>query len=374
MAVGGRPSWAEIDLAALRRNLRSVRALARDRAVIAVVKANAYGHGAGPVARALEDAGTEMLAVATIDEARELREAGVRTPILLLEGLHSADETEAVLELELTVPAGRADTLQALESAGSRAGRRLPVHVKVDTGMGRLGFVPEEIGDVLDGLRRCSNVELVGVATHLAEADDSGSNATEEQRRRFGDVVASVRAAGFDPRWVHADNSAGVVHGGTPIATAVRPGILLYGPDPTLEGGNGLEPVMSVVTRVMQAKDLPVGSHVGYGGTYVTAERTRILTVPFGYADGLPRNAGGQGFAGVRGQRVPLVGRVSMDLATLDAGPGSKIDAGEEVLLFGRRAELTLPVDDLAAACGTIAYEILVRVGPRVPRVPRDDR
>ena len=370
---GGRPGWAEIDLGALRRNLGAVRELARGRAIFAVVKANAYGHGALPVARALEAAGADGLAVATVEEARELRDGGVGLPILLLQGLHVPEEADAVAQLDLSVFAGRVDALGPLEAAGSRAGRRVAVHLKVDTGMGRLGLLPEELGPALEILRRSPHLDLAGIGTHLAEADDATSAATEAQRRRFSEVVGSVRASGFEPRWVHADNSAGVVHGPTPEANAVRPGLVLYGPDPTLEGGHGLEPVMSVVTRVLHAKDLPAGSRIGYGGTYVTPRRTRILTIPFGYADGLPRDAGGRFSAGIRGRRVPLAGRVSMDLATLDAGPDSKLDVGEEVLLFGRRADLTIPVDELAAACGTLAYEILVRVGARVPRVPKGE-
>ncbi len=371
--MGGRPSWAEIDLGALRRNLGAVRERADGRRVIAVVKANAYGHGAVPVARALERAGVAMLAVATVEEARELREGGVRAPIVLLEGLHSPDEADSVLDLDLSVLVGRVDTLQILGSAASTAGRPIPIHLKVDTGMGRLGFPPGEILPVLDALRRTRGLELSGLATHLAESDDPDSKVTPLQRRRFEEVVTSVRGAGFDPGWIHADSSGGVVHGGTAGTNAVRPGIILYGPDPTLDGGNGLEPVMSVVTRVLHEKEVPAGARIGYGGTWVAPERTRILTIPFGYADGLPRNAGGLFAVCVGGHRLPLVGRVSMDLATIDAGPDSKLEAGAEVLLFGRRDGFAVPVEELAAACGTISYEILVRIGPRVPRRPTDD-
>jgi alanine racemase len=368
----GRPTWAEIDLGALRRNLQVVRELAGGLPVIAVVKADGYGHGAVSVARELEHAGTEMLAVATVEEASELREAGVRIPLMLLQGLHDPSQAELVVALELVPLVGRLDMLAPLNDAAGRARRALPIHLKFDTGMGRLGFLPEEAGPVLEAFRHCLHLELSGLATHLAEADDPASAVTDAQRRRFAELVGSVRASGFDPEWIHADNSAGVVRGGTPGASAARPGLLLYGADPTLEGGHALEPAMTLVTRVIRAQDVPAGSRIGYGGTYVARRRTRILTLPIGYADGLPRAAGGRAEVGLRGQRAPLVGRVSMDLAAVDAGPGSDVEVGEEVLLFGRRGEMTIRVEEIAEATETIPYEILVRVGSRVPRVPRN--
>ncbi|MEE8557847.1 MAG: alanine racemase [Myxococcota bacterium] len=364
----GRPTWAEIDLGALARNLRAVRGLAQGRRVIAVVKANAYGHGAVAVSSALEREGADMLAVATVEEARELRLGGIRLPLLLLEGLHDPGDADVLLPLNLVPLIGRIESLAPLEGAARRAGRPLPVHLKIDTGMGRLGLLPDELGGVFEVLRG-SVLELEGIATHLSEADDGDSTATDSQRRRFEDAVQSARASGFEPAWIHADPSAGLVHGPTRVSTAVRPGILLYGPDPTLEGGHGLEGVMTLVTRVIRAKDLPPGSRIGYGGTYVTSVASRILTVPVGYADGLPRSAGGRVELGLGDRLVPLVGRVSMDLATLDAGPGSNAEVGEEVLIFGRRGGLELRVEKIAAATDTISYEILVRVGARVPRV-----
>ncbi len=369
---GGRPTWAEIDLGALRRNLQAVRDLASGRRIIAVVKADGYGHGAVPVGRELEHAGADMLAVATMEEARELRQAGVRIPVMLLQGLHHPAEAELVTALHLVPLVGRLDMLAPLDAAAARAHRTVPVHLKFDTGMGRLGFLPEETGAVLDALRRCRHLEFAGLATHLAEADDPASPATEVQHRRFVELVGSVRASGFDPEWIHADNSPGLLRGGTPGASAARPGLLLYGADPTLEGGHALEPVMTLVTRVIRAQDVPAGSRVGYGGTYVAPCSTRILTLPIGYADGLPRAAGGSAEVGLRGRCAPLVGRVSMDLAAVDAGPESDVEVGEEVFVFGRRGELTIRVEKIAEATDMIPYEILVRIGGRVRRVPRN--
>lgn len=367
--VRGRPTWAEIDLAALCRNLARVRERAGARRVIAVVKADGYGHGAVPVARALEGAGAEGLAVATLGEASELRAAGLRAPLLLLQGLHDPRDAERVAALELTPMVGDLAGLEPLRAAARRAGRPLPIHLKLDTGMSRLGLLPEEIEAALQQLAGCRDLALEGVASHLAEADDAGSTALAAQRERFAEGVARVRAQGFAPDWVHLDNSAGVFHGPTPDTSAVRVGLALYGADPTLEGGLPLEPVMTLLTRVLRAVDLPAGSRVGYGGTWRAPRRTRIATLPIGYADGLPRRAGGRLAVGLGGRRLPLVGRVSMDSATADAGPGADVRAGDEVLLFGRRSGMTIRVEEVAEALDTIAYEVLVGIGRRVPRL-----
>jgi alanine racemase len=208
--------------------------------------------------------------------------------------------------------------------------------------------------------------------THLADADDLASAEPARQRTRFAELVATLRERGFRPDWLHVDNSGGILRGATAGTTALRPGIALYGVDPTQQSSLGLEPVMTLRTRVIHAKDVPAGTRIGYGGTFCAAGPTRILTVPAGYADGLPRAEGNRFAVGLCGAgRVPLVGRVSMDSATLDAGPDSAADVGDEVVLFGRVDGLRVPVEELAAAVDTVAYEILVRVGPRVPRTER---
>ncbi len=364
-----RPTWAEIDLGALARNLGALRARAGERRVIAVVKADAYGHGAVAVARALARAGCDAFGVATLEEALALREAGVALPILLLEGTHADAEADLVVEHRLGVALSRAEPIAALEAAAERAGRALSVHLKFDTGMSRLGFPPAEIDAVLDRVAASRRLVLEGVMSHLAEADVPEAPATAEQRRRFAELIARVRARGFAPPWIHLDNSPGVWHGPTPGTTAIRPGLSLYGPDPTHEGGRALEPVMSLLTRVLALREVPAGTRVGYGGAHVTGGPARLATLPLGYADGLPRAAGGRFRAGLAGTRVPLVGRVSMDLATLDVSEAKRCSVGDEVLVFGRRGGLSIPVEELARASDTIAYEVLVRVGARVPRI-----
>lgn len=369
--VSGRRTWAEIDLDALKRNLSVLRVRAGDRRVIGVVKADAYGHGAAAVSRALLEAGCEALAVATLEEARVLREAGIAAPVLLLQGLGHPDEAAPALHSHLSAAVGRVDAVEPLEAAAARAGRRFPIHLKFDTGMGRLGFRPEDVDAILKRVSGSSRLEVEGLMSHLADADDPLSVTPIRQRERFDAIVARVRERGIRPPWIHMDSSAGVAHGPTPGTTAIRPGLALYGADPTLDGLLSLEPVMTLCSRAIHAKTVAPGDRIGYGGEFIATEPTRILTLPIGYADGLPRAAGGRFSPGLRGRRVPLVGRVSMDLATLDAGPDSRAEVGEEVLIFGRKADLTIRVEELAAAVGTIAYEVLVGIGPRVPRSPR---
>jgi alanine racemase len=337
--------------------------------VIAVVKADAYGHGAVATARKLAAAGCEAFAVATLEEALDLRGAGVSTPILLLEGPHADAEAAVVVAERLSVGLSRAEPLAALEAAAREAGRAVPLHLKFDTGMSRLGFPPEDLDALLDRVAASRWLVVEGVMSHLAEADVRGAAATEAQRRRFAGIVARLHERGFDPAWIHLDNSPGVWHGPTPGTSAIRPGLSLYGPDPTREGGCGLEPVMSLITRVLALREVPAGTRVGYGGVHVTDRAARLATVPLGYADGLPRAAGGRFCVSVGGTRVPLVGRVSMDLATLDVTAAPRCRVGDELLVFGRRAGVRIPVEELAWAADTIAYEVLVRVGARVPRV-----
>ncbi len=364
----GRPTWAEVDLGALRRNFAWLRDRSPGRRAICVVKANGYGHGAVNVARALVESGSEMLGVATVEEARELRGAGIGVPILLLQGLHDPEDAAEALGANFLPAVGRIDQFEPLEAAARAAGRPFPVHLKFDTGMHRLGIDWHDAGAVFDRVSGNPRLEVCGLMSHLAEADDAGSAQLAAQRERFSGLVVAGRARGVSPEWLHLDNSPGVAHGPSPATTAIRPGLALYGADPTLEGGAPLEPVMTLLTRAIHAADLPLGARVGYGGSWAAPWATRVLTLPIGYADGLPRAAGDAFSVGLAGQRVPLVGQVSMDLCCVDSGPGSG-GVGDEVLVFGRRAGLEIRVEELARATGTLAYEILARIGPRVPRL-----
>jgi alanine racemase len=363
-------AWAEIDRGALVRNLDAIRARADGRRVIAVVKADAYGHGARTVARTLAEAGCDAFAVATIDEALELRDAGVRELILLLTGLLEPGDADQALARDVTPVVSRLESLAWLEAAAARAGREAPFQLKLDTGMGRLGLAPDDLPAFLARLRSAKGVRLDGVMSHLAEADDATSAETERQRALFAAGVARVRAAGYDPAWIHVDNSAGIARGATPGTNAVRPGLSLWGADPLLEGGNALEPVMSLFARICHAKVVPAGTKIGYGGEFIARETSRIFTLAIGYADGLPRAVGGKVEIGWRGRRIPLVGRVSCDLASAAAPGDEAIEPGDAVLIFGRGADgLVIPVEEIARAANTVAYEILARIGPRIPRI-----
>jgi alanine racemase len=362
-------AWAEVDLGALARNYRLLRERA-GRELIPVVKADGYGHGAVPVARTLAGEGARLLGVVTLGEARALREAGVRAGLLLLGALLDAAEADAALALDLEIVATRLDALELLEAAAKRAGSgaRARVHLKVDTGMGRLGLARQEVAAAAGRLAASRGLELRGLMTHLADADDLHSPRTDEQRRALGAALACLRAARLEPAWIHADNSAGILRGCWPEATAARPGIGLYGADPFVGHGEKLEPVMSLYARVCHAKSVARGARIGYGGDYTAAAPARILTLALGYADGFPRAARGHTL-GLRGVRLPLAGRVSCDLICAQAPAEWRDELGAAALIFGRCGELRIPVEELAAAAGTISYEILTRIGPRIPRV-----
>ena len=368
------PTQARIDLGALRRNLARVRERSGERRVIGVVKADAYGHGAVVVGRALAEAGCGALAVATTAEAQALRAAGIAAPLFLLQGLRLPEDADRVLALRAVPFVSSLEALPLLEAAARRAGRPLSIQLKLDTGMSRLGLLPQELEAGLEILRRSRDLQLEGVCSHLADADDPDSPTLAAQRSLFSGLVSRVFEAGFRPEWIHLDNSAGILSGPSPGTTAVRPGIVLYGPDPTRRGSTEFEPVMTLVTRVTRAKLVPPGTRVGYGGTYTAPAEIWLLTLPIGYADGLPRAAGPRFEVGLDGRRLPLAGRVSMDLAAVAAGPPGALESpkealGREVLIFGRSPELVIPVDELAEAAGTIAYEILTGIGPRVERI-----
>jgi len=375
---------AYVDLAALCANYDLARELAAGREVIAVVKADAYGHGAVAVARRLAGAGCSRLAVLDVAEAATLREAGVALPLLLLGGV--ADSREAVLARALDatpVLHHRESLARVVEAAGGR-GRPWAVQVEVDTGMQRMGVPDGEAARFLLEVAAEKRLELEGVFTHFACSDDPAPAASLAQLARFRRVLAEARDRGVRPRWIHAANSAGLMSGrvlseALPEATAVRPGLMLYGVRPAehLDPEARLQPVMSVRARVASVREVATGAAVGYGASWRARQRTRIATLPLGYADGVPwslANAGGAVW--LAGAWQPIVGRISMDYITVDVGD-ARVAPGDEATLFGRVSEMafgsegpaaTAPVEELARAAGTLAYELLVRVGARVPR------
>jgi alanine racemase len=376
---GMRPTTASIDLGALAANFAEARRLAAGRAVIAVVKADAYGHGAPQVARRLVAAGCERLAVVTVAEAAQLRAAAVKVPILALGGIHDAAEAADAAAYGVTPVVQHAGHVALLRKAARERGTRLPIQLEVDTGMARNGVSPEEAPALLESLAREPELALDGVYTHLAQADEEDLAATREQLRLFGEVLAAAASRAVDLGCVHVANSAALLASEAlaasvpPAVNAVRPGLMLYGisPAPHLRTSAALEPVMSVMSRVANVRVLREGDPVGYGASFRARRRGRIATVPIGYADGIPWALGNRGRVLLRGAAVPLAGRVSMDAITLDVGD-APVEIGDPVLLFGRDPQNPahqLPVEELAEAAGTIPYEIVVRIGERVPRI-----
>ncbi|MYC82454.1 MAG: alanine racemase [Acidobacteria bacterium] len=368
----GRPTWVEVDLAAVRANLRALRAfLGEGVGVIAVVKAGAYGHGAVPVARCLEEAGADALAVAILEEALELRRAGIGLPILLLNGFWPGEEAE-IIRRDLT-PAVYAEDM-VLRLAGEAGRLKAPARyaVKIDTGMTRLGIPFEQAGEVV---RRCLATEWVrcqGLYTHFSSADEPGHPATRRQIGRFRQVLADLpsgKAAGFHN---HMANSAAILGFREAWCDAVRPGLMLYGVNPLSRPAPlTLSPVLSFKTSIVQVKTIGAGTGVGYGGDYVASRSTRIAILPVGYADGVNRLLASGGNVLLRGRRIPFAGRISMDLTAVDIGSAPEAGVGDEVCLIGRQGSEEITVGEFAATCSTIPYEALCRIGPRVPRLYR---
>ena len=363
------PSVVEIDCEALAENARWIKAQAGGAAnVMAVVKANAYGHGAAAVADIALRNGADMLAVANIHEAVELRDAGIEAPILLLSFTPAeAIQTALALNLRLTVyDAAQAKRFQA-RAAGSHA--KLIVHVKVDTGMGRLGVPSEHVLALCNFVRRQPGLQIEGLYTHFSTADDD-LDYTAVQLSRFNSALDRLRRAGFRFRYVHAANSAALLACRGSHFNLVRPGLLLYGLNPLEDPGGaaGLRPALSWKTRIAQVKTLPAGSPVGYGKTYRTQGQETIAVLPVGYADGLRRSPLTWREVLVHGLRAPLVGRVSMEKATINVSHIPNVRMGDEVLLLGKQGRDEISADEVAGWIGSINYDVVTSIAPRTPR------
>lgn len=377
-----RPCEATIDLDALRANAAQAMRLAGRRELIAVVKADAYGHGALVVARSLLASGCSRLAVLTVSEAVALREAGIGAPILVLAGARDGDEAEASVQHRLTPVVHHPESLERVAVAAGRAGASVPVHVEVDTGMQRMGVPRGDASRFLCEVSQRPGVFLEGAFTHFARADEPDLGACFEQIAHFREVLDEAKALGVRPALVHADNSAALMAGKAlreafPEATAVRPGLMLYGVRPAAHFDLDLQPVMTLRASVVAVREVPAGETVGYGGTFRAPEGgTRVATLAVGYADGIPWSAGNRGQVWLAGARRPIAGRVSMDSIGVDIGASARVALGDEAILFGAAdassgspSSGSIGVDEAARAAGTVHYELLVRVGARVPRV-----
>lgn len=366
----GRPTRARIDLEALAHNVRlAVRLAGPDRRVLAVVKADAYGHGAVRAAEAALAAGAAKLGVATPGEARSLRAAGIDAPLLLLSEV-SADRAAEMTRLGCALTLYTLAYAEALEREAQQTGRRVAVHLKVDTGMGRIGVAPADALPFVARLRDFPHLVLEGIMTHPSEAERRQSPVTAGQIGTFLAVCAAIEAIAGPVRWRHIANSALVLFGDPP-GNLVRPGIMLYGasPAPDLPGAGDLRPVMSLVSAVGFLKRVPSGTPLSYGGTFTTRRESLIATLPIGYADGYRRSFSNRASVLVRGRRAPVVGTVCMDLCLVDVTDVPGVAVGDEVVLLGSQGAERIAVDELAPHAGTISYELFCGIGPRVPRV-----
>jgi len=363
-----------VDLGALKTNYREiVQHLARGRpagtpGVIAVVKANAYGHGAAQVARALEDAGADLLACADIEEGAGLRAAGVRAEILVF-GALSVSDLDGLFDCRLTPTISSPGAARAVQAAAARYKQRLRYHLKIDTGMNRLGFRFDNLRRTLPEVLRSENLDLDAVFTHFATADDLASPLFDEQRRRFDRVLADVQALGARPRYRHAANSAATLRDPRVWFDRVRPGLLLYGiVPPPVAPAIELTPVMTLASCVVAVKGMRPREITGYGARFSAERPTTIAIVPAGYADGLDLRLAGRGAVLIRGRRAPIVGSVCMDMLMADV-TGMDVSPGDEVVLIGRQGSDRIDAREMADTIGSIPWEIVCRVGSRIERV-----
>ncbi len=374
-----RPTWAEVSLRTLRENYRTIRDyVGPGVTVCAVVKAYAYGHGAVECAKALQDEGATWLGVTSLDEAIPLREEGIDTRILLMTGFWRGEEEE-VVRLGLTPTLWEIAHVELMEKAAIRVGvQQHHVHLKIDTGMGRLGATVEELAQVLQALRSASHLKLEGVATHLASSEVLDAPSVAEQLKNFEAARRLLREFGFNPTHVHAANTSAVISHHESWNTMVRPGLALYGYHLPFEragrvvSGRGLKmplkPVLTWKTRIFSLREMKAGQALGYGGTYVTKAPSRIAVLPVGYADGLNRGLSAGGRVIVRESYAPIVGRISMDLTLVDVTGISDIEVGDEVVLLGSSDGLNVDAREHAELANTIPYEILCAISKRVPR------
>jgi alanine racemase len=371
-----RPTWAEIDLNNLSSNFNRVRQRVTPAArVMAVLKANAYGHGAVECAQRLSREGADWLGVALPEEGIQLRAAGIKEPILLLAG-YWPGQAAACIQHQLTSVVYRLDMIEALNQAAANAGVVIDVHVKVDTGMGRLGVRFDQLNDFIPGLEQFRNVRIDGIMTHLAAADDATCQTlTHDQIQRFDDAVTVFRDHGYRPTHLHLANSAGIFGHRESWGNLVRPGGVLYGlwrdvlPSPTPDPE--LLPVMSLHSRISLLKWVPPGETIGYGCTFEASRRSLIATLPIGYHDGYMRGLSNRAHVIVRGRYAPVVGRVSMDLTLIDVTDVPGVEVDDQVTLLGwnrNSPDLKITAEDLARIVGTLSYEVTCGIGERVSR------
>jgi alanine racemase len=377
--VATRPTWAEVSLAALRQNFRTVQKhVGASVTVCAVVKADAYGHGAIECSRALESEGAKWLGVTSLDEAIPLREAGVRANILLMTGFWRGEESE-IVRLQLTPTVWEPWHIETLDAAASALGvSRHPVHLKVDTGMGRLGVGLDQLPVVLAALKAARHLVLEGLSTHLASSEIMDAPSVAEQERNFDTARRMVREAGMEPTLIHMANTAAVISRRETWNMMVRPGVALYGyylpfqrAGREVSGGTlrlPVKPILTWKTRILSLRDFGANQALGYGATYVTRAPAHVAVLPVGYADGYNRQLSNRGRVIVREHYAPIIGRISMDLTLVDVTGIPGIAVGDEVILLGAAEGLSVDALEHAELANSTPYEILCNISKRVPR------
>jgi alanine racemase len=390
----GRPIWAEVSLGALTHNLRAIRkhvnparpagvptgTRAPRRKILAVIKSNAYGHGIVPVARALSKARADWFGVTCSAEGAELRESGIREPVLILTGFWAGEE-KRILDNHLTPAIMSADQLLLLEKAAAqqRKPRKTPFdfHLKIDTGMNRLGIPPSQIPAFARALADCPHLRLAGTFTHIASSEVFTTEQTIEQEKTFESTLACMRSLGLDPGIVHMANSAAIVSRPSTWRDMVRPGAILYGYhqffepsdlNPEMEAKLPVRPVLSFRARIVSIKDLPPGSRVGYNARWAASRPSRVAVLAAGYADGLVRVLSNKGRVIVRGEIAPIIGTVSMDLTTADVTGIASARVGDIATIYGTDGGTTQSVPDVAKIANTASADLLCALGKRVPR------
>ncbi len=363
-------TWLEIDLGAIRNNIQQIKSITH-RPVMAVIKANGYGHGLVEVGRCVSAAGAAWLGVARIDEALVLRQAGVTLPVLVL-GYTAPERVSEAIAQKITLAVPNPDLALAYAAQARAAGQVLPVHVKIDTGMGRLGVFPEDGLAFARLIAESAELRLAGIFTHLARADEPALDTTGWQLSRFASLIDALQSAGLRPPLVHAANSAASLYFPEAYYDLVRPGIAVYGlhPSPDALLPEGFRTALTWKARLASVKELPAGHGVGYNYRYVTGKPERIGVIPVGYADGFRRRLGN--FALVGGRQVPVVGGVCMDqcMLQLDTVPEAKI--GDEVVLIGRQGDAVITAEMVGEVWGTVNYDVVCGLAARVPRVYQD--
>ncbi len=368
------PSWVEVDLDAIEANVRNIKAFIGEKVeLIAVVKANAYGHGAVPVAKTALEAGASRLAVARVSEGVELRQAGIEAPILVMNYITLAEIPQAVRH-DLTPTLITSEQAQAFSREAVKAGKKVPVHIKVDTGLGRFGLLPDEVEGFVREVASLPGLVLEGLYTHFSVADEVNPDSTSYTLRQFEvfmDVAARLEKAGFHFPLRHVCNSAATLRFPSMHLEAVRTGIILYGlrPSEEVEPPFPLFPALSLKSRVARVRVLPAGFPISYGRTYITSRPTPVALVPVGYGDGYHRLISNRGFVLIKGVRVPVIGRICMDQFAVDVSGVEGVSVEDEVVLIGEQGGERIGAEEVARWAETINYEVVASLSRRLPRI-----